>query len=276
MSDAPRYAPTSGRSQGLKEDRIDLPQPIAEIADLLAGMPGAVAIVLGGSRGLGRSDAGSDWDLGVYYRGAIDLTELAALGDVHPPGSWGRVMNGGAWLRCGNEKVDVLLRDLDVVQHWTERAERGEYEVDALLGYLAGVPTYSLSAELASCRLLRGELVEAPLFPPRLAIAAPPRWRFHRSFSLDYARMHAARGDVAGVIGQAAKAAMEEAHALLCQRAQWVLNEKRLIERAGLAGLQALFTHVPNAPAELASWVDGVARELGESPGESTPIGLPG
>jgi len=47
--------------------------------------------------------------LSLYYRGAIDLTALAAHGVVYPPGSWGRVMNGGAWLQCGDEKVDVLL-----------------------------------------------------------------------------------------------------------------------------------------------------------------------
>ena len=46
-----------------------------------------------------------------------------------------------------------------------------------------------------------------------LAAAAPPVWRFCRSFSLDYARMHARRGNVAGVAGQAAVAVMEEAHA---------------------------------------------------------------
>ena len=210
-----------------------LPQPIAELVDVLAAMPGAVAVVLGGSRALGSSDAGSDWDLGVYYRGAIDLTALAARGVVHPPGSWGRLMNGGAWLTCGGEKVDVLLRDLDVVEHWTRRAEEGEFEVDALLGYLAGVPTYSLSAELASCRLLRGEIPPAP-FPPKLVTAAPPRWRFCRSFSLDYARMHARRGNLVGATGQAAKAVMQEAHAILCERGRWVCNEKRLIETAGL------------------------------------------
>jgi hypothetical protein len=70
-------------------------------------------------------------------------------------------------------KVDVLLRDFDVVEHWTRRAESGEFEVDALLGYLAGVPTYSLSAELASCRLLHGD-IPATAFPPKLAAAAPP------------------------------------------------------------------------------------------------------
>src|SRR5439155_4675209 len=165
-------------------------------------------------------------------------------GVVNPPGSWGRVMNGGAWLQCGGEKVDVLLRDLEILEHWTRRAEKGEFEVDALLGYVAGVPTYMLSAELASCRVLSGHIPAAP-FPPQLVAAAPPRWRFCRSFSLDYARMHAKRGNVLGATGQSAKAVMEEAHAILCERSQWVCNEKRLIETAGLAGLHALFAQVP-------------------------------
>src|SRR6266581_900757 len=211
------------------EPMNDLPQPIAELVDELAAMPGTVAVVLGGSRALGSNDVGSDWDLGLYYRGEIDLTALAARGTVYPPGSWGRVMNGGAWLRCGGEKVDVLLRDLDVVEHWTRRAEDGEFDRDALLGYLAGIPTYSLTAELASCRPLHGVIPRAP-FPPKLIAAAPPIWRFCRSLSLDYARMHARRGNLAGATGQAAAAVMEEAHAIVCGRGQWVCNEKRLVE----------------------------------------------
>lgn len=248
----------------------DLPQPIAELVDVLAAMPGAVAVVPGGSRVLDSSDAGSDWDLGLYYRGAIDLAALAARGVVYPPGSWGRVMNGGAWLRCGGEKVDVLLRDLDAVEHWARRSEQGEFEVDALLGYLAGIPTYILSAELASCRLLRGDIPAAP-FPPKLVTAAPPRWRFCRSFSLDYARMHAKRGNLVGATGQAAKAVMEEAHATLCERGQWVCNEKRLIRTAGLGGLHALFGQVPNESAGLVEWVDLVAGQLGVPGGEMAP-----
>jgi hypothetical protein len=179
-------------------------------------------------------------------------------------------MNGGAWLRCGNEKIDVILRDLDVVEHWTRRAQQGEFEVDALLGYLAGVPTYLLGAELASCRLLRGDIPAAP-FPMALATAAPPRWRFCRSFSLDYARTHATRGNLVGATGQAAKAVIEEAHAVLCERGQWVCNEKRLIEAAGLAGLHALFEHPPSEPAGLVRWVDVVASHLGVPAGEVTP-----
>jgi hypothetical protein len=248
----------------------DLPQPIAELVEVLAAMPGAVAVVLGGSRALGPSDEGSDWDVGLYYRGAIDLTPLAARGVVYPPGSWGRVMNGGAWLKCGGERVDVLLRDLDVVEHWTGRAEEGEFDVDLLLGYLAGVPTYTLSAELASCRLFHGE-IPAARFPPKLVSAAPPRWRFCRSFSLDYARMHARRGSLVGATGQASKAVMEEAHAILCERGRWVCNEKRLIETAGLGGLHALFAQVPIESGALVRWVDLVAAQLGVQSDEITP-----
>jgi hypothetical protein len=229
-------------------------------------MPGTVAVVLGGSRALNCDDDGSDWDLGVYYRGAIDLAALSIRGTVFPPGSWGRVMNGGAWLECGGEKVDVILRDLDVVEYWTKRAQEGEFERDALLGYLAGIPTYSLTAELSSCIALRGHVEAAP-FPLKLAAAAPQVWRFCRSFSLDYARMHARRGNIAGVAGQAATAVMEEAHAVACERG----NEKHLIDATGLGRLNALFAEIPTERASLLQWVGLVADHLGVPRSEATP-----
>lgn len=243
-------------------DQTAIPQSVTELVDLLTAMPGTVAVVLGGSRALRTDDEVSDWDLGVYYRGEIDLTALSELGTVFPPGSWGRVMNGGAWLERGGMKIDIILRDLNVVEYWTRRAEEGEFERDALLGYLAGIPTYTLSAELASCIPLHGD-VEAVSFPPKLAAAAPQVWRFCRTFSLDYARMHAKRGNVAGVAGQAAAAVMEEAHAILCERSQWVCNEKRLLEVAGLSSLNALFAEIPTERERLLQWINLVADRLG-------------
>jgi hypothetical protein len=129
---------------------------------------------------------------------------------------------------------------------------------------MAGVPTYILSAELASCLPLRGEVSAVP-YPPQLVATAPPRWRFSRSFSLDYARMHARRANRVGAIGQAAKAVMEEGHARLCERGQWVCNEKRLIDAAGLVAMQSLFEHPPQEPSLLVEWVDRVADGLGAS-----------
>lgn len=239
---------------------MELPPPVEELAGLLAAMPGAVAVVLGGSRAAGRGDAASDWDLGVYYRGAIDTSALAARGTVHPPGSWGRLMNGGAWLTVAGLKVDVILRDLDVVEHWSARAEEGGYEVDNLLGYLAGIPTYTLLAERAIARVLHGALPPVGPFPARLAETAPERWRFSVGFNLMHARMRAARGDAVGTIGQAARAAVEQAHAILCERRAWVLNEKQIIERAGLDGVRALFVGGPGP--DLGAWLDAIERAL--------------
>lgn len=227
-------------------------------------MRGTLAVALGGSRALGSNDSASDWDIGLYYRGSIDLTALRAHGDVYPPGSWGRLMNGGAWLQCGEHRVDVLLRDLDTVEHWTREATQGRFEVDALLGYIAGAPTYMLAAELSSCRLLHGEL-PANAFPAQLMLAGPPRWRFCRSFSAAYARAHAKRGNVVGAMGQMSKAAMEEAHAIICERGEWACNEKRLLEAAGLGSIQSLFAAVPINAAELVEWVDIAAGALGVS-----------
>lgn len=250
---------------------IDLPRSVSDLVDELAALPGTVAVTLGGSRVDGSHDAASDWDLGLYYRGALDLAGLRRHGDVHPPGAWGRIMNGGAWLTCGGERVDVLLRDLDVVDRWTQRAQHGDFEVDALLGYLAGVPTYMLTAELASGVVLRGDLAAVP-YPPRLIAAAPARWRFCRTFSLEYARAHARRGNGVGAIGQAAKAAIEEGHARLAERGAWVCNEKRLLETAGLSGMQRLFANLPSGSEALLAWIDRVADGLAVAASDVAPF----
>ena len=218
--------------------------------------------MLGGSRALGTADEASDWDIGVYYRGDIDLAPLSRHGDVHAPGTWGRIMNGGAWLSLDGLKVDVLLRDLDVALQWSEQARRGVYEVDALLGYLAGAPTYLLMAEMALSRPLCGRLPAVGDYPPALAETGARRWRFHADFSLTHARMRAERGDVVGAVGQTSKAVMELAHAVACDRRLWVVNEKMLIERTGLVALHRAFTSVPVSARDLTGWVSVVRDAL--------------
>jgi hypothetical protein len=239
-----------------------IPAALSALLDDLSAASGAVAVTLGGSRATGESDAKSDWDIGLYYRGTIDLAPLKRRGEVYPPGSWGRLMNGGAWLVIDGMKVDVLLRDLDAVEEWSERAAIGEFQIDGLLGYLAGAPTYLLLAERAVGKTLRGQLPDIGAFPPRLAEVAPGRWRFNRDFTLEHARMRARRGDVIGAVGQAAQAAIEEAHARLSARREWVLNEKRIIERAELGAVERLFGQVPTAGETLVDWVERVAGAL--------------
>ena len=80
--------------------------------------------------------------------------------------------------------------------------------------------------------------------------------------------MLARRGDVVGTLGQATKAALEEAHAVLCERREWTCNEKGLLGKAGLARLRERFLE---KPADLVRWVDDVAAELGVSGDEARP-----
>ena len=83
--------------------------------------------------------------------------------------------------------------------------------------------------------------------------------------------MHARRGNVAAATGQAARAVLEEAHAVVCAHGGWVANEKHLIEAGGLEGLQSEFTKVPGDPAGLLGWVELIAERLGVAKDEVLP-----
>lgn len=155
-----------------------------------------------------------------------------------------------------------MLRDLDAAEHWSARARDGHYEMDALLGYVAGVPTYSLMAELALNRIVTGTLSRVAEFPAALARSGAGRWRQHAEFSQFHARMRAEHGDVVGTVAQAAKAVVETAHAVVCGRGEWVLNEKHLVEKAGLREVHAQFVHVPPSPPALAEWVNALRGQI--------------
>jgi hypothetical protein len=152
--------------------------------------------------------------------------------------------------------VDVIFRDIDRVQAWLEDAEQGRFEVMTQNGYIVGAPTYLPVGELALCRPIAGELPR-PEFPAALAETAPVRWRGRASVCLMFARSHAGLGDAVACTGMLAQAALCTAHARLAERREWVLNEKRLIERAGLDAVQPLIG---------SGDVDAIADLLGVEP----------
>jgi predicted nucleotidyltransferase len=204
------------------------------LAERLRGIPGVVAVTLGGSQATGTAHADSDWDFGLYYREAIGAADIRALGfegEVVQPGGWGRLPNGGARLTIEGERVDLLYRDLGVVEHWLSEAEAGRYEVD---GVDAGMATYVLAGELALCEVLVGELPR-PEFPERLRETAPPRWRATAERAVGLAEVVAGRGDVVACVGVLAQAAMATAQARLAERGEWALTEKQIVRRAGLS-----------------------------------------
>ncbi|MGA4848216.1 nucleotidyltransferase domain-containing protein [Streptomyces sp. G5(2025)] len=215
------------------------------VADRLAALPGVEAVALGGSRAQGTHTADSDWDTAVYYRGpAFDPAALHAIGwegQVSGIGEWGGgVFNGGAWLTVDGRRVDVHYRDLDVIEHEVEEAEAGRFRWEPLMFHLAGIPSYLVVAELAVNHVLKGELPR-PAYPEALRRAAPGVWLGRARMTLGYARAnYAPRAQHTEVAGALATAAMEGGHAVLAARGEWVTNEKRLLERAGLRGVDAI------------------------------------
>jgi predicted nucleotidyltransferase len=240
------------------------------IAGKLAGLPGVLAVSLGGSRAGGANRPDSDWDFAVYYRSRFDPGDLGALGwpgDVSAIGGWGGgVFNGGAWLRVGGRPVDVHYRDLDDVEHQVAEAREGRFGIERLMFHLAGIPTYIVAAELALHRVLHGSLPR-PDYPDKLRITASQRWRADARLTLGYARGgHAARGHVADTAGFIATAAAQAAHAVLAERGEWITNEKRLLDRAGLRPVDAVVSGLRADPEQLTRAVDAAERLLGLPP----------
>ncbi len=211
-------------------------------ADRLSALPTVQAVALGGSRAQGTHRPDSDWDLAIYYRGLFDPADLRAVGwegEVSEVGGWGGgVFNGGAWLTIDGRRVDVHYRDLDVVEHELAEAEQGRFRVEPLLFHLAGIPSYLVVAELAINRVLRGELPRPEGYPEKLRRAASERWYGTAQATLSYAQAnHAEAGRRTELAGAIAVAAAQTGHAVLAARGEWVTNEKRLLERAGLRGV---------------------------------------
>lgn len=68
--------------------------------------------------------------------------------------------------------------------------------------------------------------------------------------------------DLVGTAGQAAKAVLEAAHARICASRTWNLNEKGLVDRAGLSRIQASFAAIPREPEALVTWIDRLRSDL--------------
>ncbi|OLZ68100.1 DNA polymerase subunit beta [Streptomyces sp. IMTB 2501] len=241
---------------------------LSRTADRLAALPTVQAVALGGSRAQGTHRDDSDWDLAVYYRGPFDPDDLRAVGwdgEVSEVGEWGGgVFNGGAWLTVDGRRVDVHYRDLDVVEHELAEAAEGRFRVEPLLFHLAGIPTYLIVAELAVNQVLRGTLPRPAGYPARLRVTAAERWYGTARATLGYAKAnHAPHGRLTETAGAIATAAAQAAHAVLAARGEWVTNEKRLLERAGLRGIDAVVGGLRAEPGALLRAVTDAERIVG-------------
>lgn len=170
-----------------------------------------------------------------------DVGALGWPGQVFAPGDWGRLVNGGAWLKVDGEPVDLIYRDLDEVLHWTAEAEHGRFEIQREVGYVAGIATYILAGELSINEVLVGELPR-PSFPEPLRHTARAMWYQLAAGALANAQVHAKRDDRVAALANLTQAVLATAHGRLAAAGEWALNEKGLVARAGLADLQRVMS----------------------------------
>lgn len=244
---------------------------MSALAGRLLDIGGIVGVTLGGSRGRGEGRPDSDTDLGLYYRGAIDIAALGDLArevagpeaEVTAHGGWGPWVDGGGWLRVDGHPVDLLYRDLDRVDTCWQRVSRGENEFHRQTGHPLGVPDLAYPGELALSRMLAdptGELerrrVEYQAYPPAL-VAAVVDGLWEARFLADGATKVARREDPAYLSMLLSRALLLTAHAVCAQAGRWVTNEK---------GLIAVAASQPGAPAGFAEAVQGVFATIATDP----------
>ncbi|GHB46856.1 nucleotidyltransferase [Streptomyces xanthochromogenes] len=240
---------------------------IAAVAERLAEVPGVVAVALGGSRARGTHRVDSDWDLGLYYRGDLDVPALARLAreltgtpvEVAGPGGWGPWVNGGAWLVVDGVAVDWILRDLDRVERVWAQCRDGRYEVATQPGHPLGFWSPVYPGEVALGRVLadpRGELTElqrAVRHYPEPLRAALVAAAWEAEFSVAGARKAVGSGDALYVSLCLSRAFGILAQSLHAHHRRWLLNEK-----GALASAAAL----PAAPPDFAARVRAALADL--------------
>ena len=259
-----------------------------EQAERLVAVPGVLGVLLGGSRARGEHTPESDVDLGLYYRGPLDVDALGALArDVAGPtahvtavGEWGPWVDGGGWLQADGVPVDWLYRDLNRVETCWADAQRGRYRFHAHVGHPLGVPDFAYAGEVALGVVLAdptgqlGQLHEATSAYPAALAEALVRGLWEARFLIDVAHKAVGRGDAAYVAGCLFRALGLCAHALHGRAGRWLLNEKGAIASAGrLAGTpegfaeraQALFGTLGSSPEELAASLDRAVALVDET-----------
>jgi hypothetical protein len=244
---------------------------LAELAGRLTGVPGVVGVLLGGSRARRVHTPDSDTDLGLYYRGRLDVAALADLAGVlagpgarvTEPGEWGPWVDGGGWLTVDGSAVDWIYRDLNRVERAWRDAEQGRYAFHAQVGHPLGVPDFAYAGEVALGVVLSdpsGELTALR----RRAVVYPAALRerlvaglWEADFLIGVARKAVTRGDAAYVAGCLFRVAGICAHALHGAAGRWLINEK---------GAVAAAAALPGAPEGFKARVDSVFAEVAADP----------
>jgi predicted nucleotidyltransferase len=245
-----------------------------EVAARIGALDGVVAVTLGGSLARGRADRRSDVDLGLYYDPAnpFSVEELRTLAteldDRHTPevvglGDWGPWINGGAWTRIRGAKVDLLYRDLRLVDRVLDDCTAGRTTCAYQPGHPHGFHSHSYAGEVHHglalhdpTGALAGRRRRTSPYPPALRREVVRRYLWEADFAVQTAKGAAGRGDLAYVSGCLFRAVACLVQVLFALNERWFLNEK------GAVGEAAGFPRTPPGfAADAAGALSGLRPE---------------
>jgi predicted nucleotidyltransferase len=252
------------------------PGLLDRVVGTLTKVPGIAAIGLGGSRARGTAHAGSDVDLGLYFRAEapIDLkaleTAATRLDDRKAPGlvtrigEWGPWVIGGGWLKIEGHPVDLLYREIVHVERVLNACRMCQVTYDYQVGHPHCFPSSIYAGETATCLPLwdpRGELSRlkslAVPYPVEMGRELIRRFGWEAQFSIDVSRKGVPRADVHYVAGCLFRCVACLAQVLFAINQQHLLNEK---------GALALAVTFPRRPDCLVERVNAAYAQLHVKP----------
>ncbi|MEY9108326.1 hypothetical protein ABH999_004522 [Bradyrhizobium yuanmingense] len=239
---------------------------LTRLTSVVADVPGVQAVVLGGSRARGRAHTASDYDIGLYFKSALDIGRLLAAAKtiaddpaattVTPVGEWGPWIVGGAWLSVGGCKVDLLYRDADAVEAVMESCGAGVVTMDYQPGHPHGFCSAIWMGEIAYCQPLhdptgliaRFKSIALP-YPEALRSALIRRFQWEVLFSIENAELAAARNERTHVAGCLYRSLACVAQVLFALNERYLINEKGALQEA--AGLPLTIPHLVEQADEI-------------------------
>lgn len=204
------------------------------------------AIVLAGSHATNTARPDSDIDIGIYYnehsppvkekleRVLLTLTRKTDM-IVTDIGEWGKWMDGGAWLKIDGIRVDLIYRNLQILEKVIDDSINGKIETDFYQQPAFGYFSYMYCAETKVCKVLYDpddillKLKEkVRMYPPKLKEKIINHFLWDAQFSFAKAQKTARRGELYIVAGCLTRVVNDLVQVLYALNETFFFGEKKL------------------------------------------------
>lgn len=221
---------------------------INKVGNELAGIPGIVGVVLGGSRARGTNHSTSDIDIGIYYDTSVgfDVEEVSKiatkLDDDHREnlvtslGEWGAWINGGGWIVVQGYHVDLIFRDIKRVSQVIDDCLEGKVSTHYHTGHPHAYLNVMYMGEISISKVLFEQKshisnlkAKTKPYPKPLKDALIGYFMFEASFSLMFAKDNVDKDDVSYVMGHCFRTISCLNQVLFALNEEYCINEKKAV-----------------------------------------------